>query len=109
VKEAIKFVNWFFNDPEAAMILTDCRGVPPTVNARKALAAASKLDPNVSKGIELTLPYSGGAENGPTLSKEVETVVKDYIQKVGYKALTPDAAATELTAELTKIAASMKK
>ena len=108
-KEAIKFVNWFFNDEEAAIILSDSRGVPPTVNARKVLAAANKLDPNVTKGIELTLPYSGGAENGPTLAKEVETVVKDYIQKVGYKALTPDAAATELMKELEKIAASMKK
>lgn len=35
--EAIKFLDWFTNSPEAAKILTVTRGVPPTAAQREAL------------------------------------------------------------------------
>ncbi len=102
-EEAIKFINWFFNDEEAIRILRDVRGVPPTSKARELLSAEGSLDPDVMHGINVALPDSGGPENGPSLNKEVETVLKDYIQQLGYKVLSPEEAATELMADLEQV------
>ena len=102
-EEAIKFIDWFFNSEEAINILKDCRGVPPTSRARDILAAADELDTDVVTAVNLALPYSGGPENGPSLNKEIETIVKDYVQQVGYKVLTPEEAATQMMEDLEKV------
>lgn len=108
IDEAAKFVNWFFNDKEAIMALKDSRGVPPTQKARQILAENNLLDPVIAKGVEITLPYSGGPENALSLNKEIETILHDYIQQVGFKRLTPEKAAEALIVDLNNKLADLK-
>ncbi|NLW55254.1 MAG: extracellular solute-binding protein [Firmicutes bacterium] len=100
IDEAIKFVDWFFNDEEAILILKDCRGVPPTVKARELLAEKQLINPVVAKGVDVSLPFSGGPENALSLNKEVETIMHDYIQQVGFRRMSPEQAADNLMRDL---------
>ena len=100
VTEAAKFVNWMFNDPEAIAILGDVRGLPAVDQARKLLVSKKLLDPRMSEMVEITMPFSGGAENGPSLNQEIQSITEDYIQQVGFKKLTPEKAAENMINDL---------
>lgn len=63
VKEAAKFVNWFFNSAEAAVVLGTERGVPAAKSALKALEAKKLVDPNMAKGIGIAVKNAGAPEN----------------------------------------------
>ena len=100
-EEAIKFVNWMINDPEAIMILADCRGVPATEEARNILSEADALDPLVSEGVNISTPTSGKPDNSLSLNSEITTILKETVLAIGYERLTPHEAAVQITEELT--------
>lgn len=96
VKEAAKFVNWFFNDPEAILILKSERGIPSTNSATKLLEKNKLIDPIMAKGINLAMKDAGLPENSLTTNKELITIFGEYIQQVGFKRLTPAKAADQM-------------
>ena len=96
VKEAAKFVNWFFNDPEAILILKSERGIPSTNLATKLLEENKLIDPIMAKGINLAMKDAGLPENSLTTNKELITIFGEYIQQVGFKRLTPAKAADQM-------------
>ncbi len=100
IDEAAKFVNWFFNDPEAILTLRDTRGLPAVKKAREILMKENLLDERVVRMVDVTLPFSGGAENALSLNQEIETIVEDYIHQVGFKKLTPEKAADNMMKDL---------
>ncbi|MBZ4644646.1 MAG: extracellular solute-binding protein family 1 [Clostridia bacterium] len=96
IEEAAKFMNWFFNDPEAAEILGDVRGVPATETARKVLVERNKLDPVLNEATAAANKIMGKPENGISQNQELEKITTDVIQQLAYKKLTPEKAADEL-------------
>ncbi len=108
VKEAAKFVNWFFNNSKAAMLLKTERGIPPTQSALKALQNANQIEANMVKGINLSMKAAGTPENALTTNKELNTIFDDYIQKVGFKRLTPEDAADRMLKDFKAKLAELK-
>ncbi|WP_055106188.1 ABC transporter substrate-binding protein [Paenibacillus ihumii] len=99
-EEAVKFLNWFMNDSEAAAILGDVRSVPPVKSAQEAAVAAGKIDPAITNAVELGLSHAGIVDNSIANNSEVQKVLEDIIQKVSYGKATPEQAADELITSL---------
>ena len=53
VEEAVEFLDYFFNDEEAAATLKDLRSVPPTENAQKICEEQGLVDELVIQSVEL--------------------------------------------------------
>jgi alpha-galactosidase/6-phospho-beta-glucosidase family protein len=69
-KEAVKFVNWFFNDSEAILALKSERGIPPTKTGLKILERNKLLDSNIVKGLNMAVKNAGIPENALSNNKE---------------------------------------
>ncbi len=96
VKEAAKFLSWFFNNSQALVALKTERGIPATTAGLKVLEKQNLLDPNMAKGVNLALKNAGIPENPLTGNEELNTTFQEYIQKVGFGVLSPDDAAERM-------------
>lgn len=109
VKEVAKFVDWFFNNQEAAVVLGTERGIPATQSGLKALEAKQLIDQNMSKGINLSVKSAGIPENALTTNKELTTIFDDYIQKIGFNKLSPEKAAEQMIKDTNAKLAELKR
>lgn len=100
-EEAVRFMDFFFNDPEAALILGTVRGVPPTTGSRSILKEHNKLDPLVEKATDIALEKVAAPQSVWQMNSEVAQIMDDIIEEFGYGLLTPAQAASELTRRLT--------
>ncbi len=107
-KEALKFLNWFFNDPEAIATLQMSRGVPATTNGRKVLADKNILDKNVAAAVNVGVKHAGLPETALTNNSELVNIFQDVVQKVGFARLTPQQAADELVSQFQAKLAELK-
>lgn len=108
-EEALRFLNWFLTDPEAAGALGDSRAVPAVDAAREAIVNAQKMDPNVSLAVELATQNQAVPDNAMSQNSQINEVVNSVIEKVAFGVISPEAAADELMKGLTdKIAAIAK-
>lgn len=108
-KEAAKFINWFLNDKQAALILKDVRGVPASSTAREALEKANALDPVITKITSEALKRAAPPENALSQNQELEKIATDVIQQLAYKQLTPTQAADKLMALYKQKLAEIKR
>jgi len=97
-KEAAKFINWFLNDKQAALILKDVRGVPASSTARDALEKEKALDPVITQITSEALKRAAPPENALSQNQELEKIATDVIQQLAYNQLTPVQAADKLMA-----------
>jgi oligogalacturonide transport system substrate-binding protein len=107
-KEAVKFVNWFFNDSEAILALNSVRGIPPTKTGLKILERNKLLDSNIVKGLNMAVKNAGIPENALSNNKELMNIFDVYIQKVGFGKLRPEEAAEGLLKETQAKLAELK-
>ncbi len=84
IDESVKFVDFFFNDIEAGKILRDVRSIPPVAKVRNACSEAGLLNKLVVEGVDYGLKYPGIADNGPSTNVEIEKIITDAIEKIGY-------------------------
>ncbi|RXZ82504.1 carbohydrate ABC transporter substrate-binding protein [Paenibacillaceae bacterium] len=99
-EEAVKFLNWLMNDGEAAALLGDVRSVPASSHAQKAAVEAGKIDPTITRAVEMGLENAGMVDNALSTNSEVLAIVTDVIEKVAYGRLTPESGAEELVKSL---------
>lgn len=95
-EEAIKFLDFFFNDKDAVLTLNDARGVPPIEASRKILGDANKLDPVVVKATSESAKKAGLVYNAPSNNEELRNILMDVLEKVAFKNMTPDQGADDL-------------
>ncbi len=100
VKEAVAFIQYFFNAPEAIEILGTVRGTPPTAAAREYLKQNDMLDPFVELGTKLSLDILGNPISKWKENSEVVEIISDIVERFGFRMLTPRAAAEALVSEL---------
>lgn len=81
VEEAAKFLDFFFNDEEAALILKDCRSVPPTTTAQQLLLDNDLVDPLVLKAVDISMAHAGNKQNTVSGQTALETVMSDAIEQ----------------------------
>lgn len=95
-KEAAKFMNFFFNDKDAAIALGDVRSIPPVEASRQAALEAKKIDPLAVKAVDPAAKNSGLIYNGISNNQELRNILITEIENVAYKKFTPEEAAEEM-------------
>lgn len=93
--EAAKFLNWFFNDPEAIVILKTERGIPATDIGRKILTEKKIIDKNISLAVNFGIKYAGLPEHPLTYSSELTDILFNAIQKIALNKISPELAAED--------------
>ena len=88
--EALKFLNWFLNDTDAAITLASSKGVSSTATQMEAARAAGVVDPVVVEGLEYGLKNPGHKENTMSTNSELDSVFTDEVMKVAFGVLTPE-------------------
>jgi oligogalacturonide transport system substrate-binding protein len=109
VDEACKFLNWFLNNPDAIMILKDCRSVPTSKIALKTLEDAKLIDPEVSKAIGRIMADPAKANPYVMGDEEIFSFLMDEFQNVAYGISTPEKAADSLIKRTQDRLDSLKK
>lgn len=92
-EEAVRFLDYFYNNPEAQETLKDVRSVPPTSTARSLCADKKLLNPVVVSAVDLAAGLNGKSDKGYTTSAEVYAIQEDMIESVAYGQSTPEDAA----------------
>jgi len=92
IEESVMFMDYFFNNEEAAVILKDLRSVPPTERARKICEEQGLVNPLVTEAVNLAIDRNGINEMGLTTDSEVEAAMKMMIESVSFGESTPEEA-----------------
>jgi oligogalacturonide transport system substrate-binding protein len=93
---AAKFVDFFFNDPEAAEILNIQRGIPPTSAARELLASKKLIAPMVEEGTSIALAHMGKPQTVWEMNSEIVDILEDCIGKMAFGQISPEQAAKDM-------------
>lgn len=107
IDQSADFIDFFLNDEEAIKVLKDTRSVPVNKKAQEILVNEGVLSKTLTNFLEQAMTAPGLADNSPSLNTEVMAVLKDFIQEVGFKKLTPRKAAEEMLKELDGVLASI--
>ena len=94
-KEAAEFIDFFLNDEEAISILKLERSVPATEAARQQLTESGDLDEIVNSAVNLALENAGATENAISQDMQLENILTDALENVGYGTATPEEIAKE--------------
>lgn len=110
-EEAAKFVNWMHNDPEAISILGIARGIPATSNGREILLKENKIDPLISKAMDIALKTSSKVlpDNAISQNQELFKINTDMYDQIAFGKIGPDQAADELIKQYEAKLKTMKK
>ena len=95
VKEAMMFLDYFYNDEEAAAILGTVRSVPPTSVGQKVCAENGLLDGIAKETVDVCQKYNGTYEMGLSTEEEPMAIMSDMIMQVAYGEKTPEKAADD--------------
>jgi oligogalacturonide transport system substrate-binding protein len=103
--EAVKFVNWFVNDEDAALILGVTRSIPASMKARKTLTDKNILKKDLANATMLSVINAGKPESSLIYPLEITDIMIEMLGKLEKKKITPDQAADEY---VTKVQAELK-
>jgi len=99
-EEALRFIDWLMNDEDAIRITQGFWGLPAVERAQEILVEEGLIDPLITKAVAITLPYSGGPESTFNQTVELNALINEYIQQVGFRRLTPQEAAARFMTDL---------
>lgn len=100
IDEAAKFINWLLNDEEANLTIKDTIGLPANEPARNLLLEQNLVEPKVVDLVQESLPFAGTAENALSINQEIDAILKDYVERLGYGLLSPEEATDGLMEEV---------
>lgn len=110
VEEALKFVDYFFNNDQAIETLGLCRSVPATQKALDAMAVSGKLSEDLKGSAEYAASHKGGlGQNVVSTNAEIETIENDILNALYYGELTPETAADEFISLMTDKVEELKE
>lgn len=110
VEEALKFVDYFFNNDQAIETLGLCRSVPATQKAMDAMVANGKLTEDFKESADFAAEHKGGlGQNVISTNAEIEIIENDVLNALYYDELTPETAADEFIKLMTEKVAELKE
>lgn len=110
LEEALKFVDYFFNNTEAMKISGMTRSVPATGTALDIVSQEGLMDDGLRKVLEWCESHKGGqGQNVVSTNTEIETIERDVLNALYYGELTPETAADEFIKLMTKKVAELKE
>jgi len=108
--EALKFIDYFFNDQEAIDTLELVRSVPSTDKALNRMVELGKLDAGLKSVADWDQSHKGGAgQNIISTNTDIETIENDILNKLYYGDLNTDTAADQFIKRMTDKADELKQ
>lgn len=107
IEEALKFIDWYVNDPNAILIANTQRGPSVSSKAAEILAENNLTSPLVAEVMDFSLPVSSKPESFYDTDAELESLFDPYWQGIGYGTITPHDAAVSYLADLTDALAAL--
>lgn len=108
-KAAAEFLNYFFNDPEAAAILGDVRSIPPTAAAQEACEKAGLINPEIVKATQYAQANQGLSRNTLSGNSEIVKVLNNAIETIAYDSTKVKSAAADAVKMIDYILSEMNK
>jgi len=108
-EEAVKFLNYFFNDIEAGKMLGDVRAVPPVDRVQVACQEAGLINEQIIKATEYAQKNQGLYRNDLSSNAEIVKVLNDAVEKVAYDPSNANSSATEAIRLIDYILGELKK
>lgn len=100
IDEAVMFLDYFFNDPEAAEVLGAVRSVPASSAAREVCEEKGLISDLVNDAVNYGLSQNGTNEMGLTTDSEVAAAISTMLESVIYGESTVDEAAANAESQL---------
>ena len=89
-EEAMLFLNYFYNNKDAAEILKTVRSVPPTSVGQEVCTGLGILEGVAKDSVDIIQSYSGTNDLGLTTEEEVTAILQDAATQVAYGQGTPE-------------------
>lgn len=83
-KEAMKFLDFMFNQEAGILALKDCRSIPPTEKGRKILEENGLISEQASRAVDLAMANPGMPELDVPNTTEVQDTFSAIIEKMIY-------------------------
>lgn len=98
IEAAMKFLEYFYNDQEAAEILGTVRSIPATSVGQKICLATGQIEGITKDTVDIAQQFKGTLDLGLSTEEEAITMQKEMADQVAYGVATPeDAAANSIT------------
>ena len=108
-REAMKFLDFMFNQEAGILALKDCRSIPPTEKGRQILEENGLISSQASKAVELAVSDPGMPELVVPNTTEVTDTFDAVIEKMVYGQYeSPRAAAEEAYKLMSDMLATVK-
>ncbi len=95
VEEAIMFLDYFYNNEEAAATLGTVRSVPPTSVGQSVCAEQGLLEGIAKETVDVCQQYGGTYEMGLSTEEEPMAIMSDMLMQVAYGEKSPEDAADD--------------
>ncbi|MBN2533185.1 MAG: extracellular solute-binding protein [Spirochaetales bacterium] len=95
ISESVKFIDWFLNNKDAAVILGDVRSIPASSIARDAAAKEGKINKMTSDAVGAATKSRIVLESAIGYNRQIVQIGLDIGMKVEFGELTPEEAAVE--------------
>jgi len=89
-EEAMMFLNYFYNNADAAKILKTVRSVPPTSVGQEACTELGILEGITKDSVDIIQTYTGTNDLGLTTEEEITAILQDAATQVAYGQGTPE-------------------
>ena len=105
-EEAAMFLDFFFNDPDAIRVLSDTRGVQPTVYGRQLMFEAGMGHPLMFQALEIVNANPSMVVNVTT--PEMNSVFDSAAEQVFFGVATPERAADDFMREIEEVLSAIR-
>lgn len=95
IEAAVSFMDFFFNDPDAAMLLTDTRAIPPVTSNRDLLSEMGLISQIVVDSVNLALANVGPIENDASNNSQIEGIFESVFERLVFRQISPEDAVEE--------------
>lgn len=106
--EAVSFLNYFFNDKDAAKTLGTTRSIPAVESSRKICEEQNLASSLTTGSVNTLLGYAGKSSIGYSSTSEVKSILKDAISSIAYGKSDPASASAATITLLENYLANQK-
>lgn len=109
VREATKFLNWIYNDPEGIKAWGTSRGPSPTKEGVRVQTETGMVRPVISDALEKAVKNGGSSENPLSIHGSITDLFTAVRKKMYAGDISPEKAADQTMVKLNKMLRKMKK
>jgi methyl-accepting chemotaxis protein/ABC-type glycerol-3-phosphate transport system substrate-binding protein len=109
VREAVKFLNWIYYDPEGIKAWGTSRGPSPTAKGAEIQKQEKMVNPFVAEALANAVKAGGSHENPLSMHGEIAALFSGMMRKTLEGKVSPESAAGETMRKLHRLLSKIRK